>query len=651
MAEDNTTPSVRATIVGLTDVGRVREHNEDSFLVVDRDGNRRGQPGQVLDVALRTASLLVVCDGMGGAAAGEVASRMAADRVAQVLGDADFATATPDQIASLMDRAVQAANTEIYEKARGNPDFKGMGTTLTAAVATPGRLFVSQVGDSRAYLLRKGLLNQITKDQSLIGQLIEEGTLTEEEAEKLGGRNIVLQAVGVEETLRVDTKSWPILRGDLLVLCSDGLSGMIKDAQIREIVAASSADLGSAAQKLITDANANGGRDNITVILARFDGEGLRPPMETEGAIEQAGASFKAPPPPEVPNPMRKVAAWGGVLLALIAAAFFVFRPTKADLEIGVLPDGATVELLDANGAVVRTESSRGGSVRIPDLEFGSYVLRATAERHFVRQTEAFEIAEPGTYPMEPIRLAPKPVTLVTRSNMPDVQVVVDVASPHPDFQDFHAEFRIPNAGDENRTGNVPAGRLRLRATRPGFRAFETEVDLEPDRERVVEVPATDEIRGRLEVTAPAGFRVRVLTGGGDLVSEGATDGSTWARDVRVGTLTVVASAPGYAEFRASAEVSADATARVAVDAIAESVPVALRGRSGQEAVVEREEGGLWQDAGSRLLDGGASKTPVRLRPGRYRVRYRSAPPASARTFEVVAGGAALEIDLESPNR
>src|SRR6185436_12313692 len=257
------TPTARAVVVGMTDVGRVREHNEDNFLVMNRADGRRGGNAERFETALDGALLLVVCDGMGGAAAGEVASKMAADRMAADLGKAEFDDSSPDQISSLMDRVVQRANVDIHESAKANPSQKGMGTTMTAAVVTPGRLFVSQVGDSRAYLLRKGMLNQLTKDQSLIGQLIEEGTLTEEEAEKLGGRNIVLQAVGVEENLRVDTKYWPLLRGDELLLCSDGLSGMVKDAQMKDILLASMDDPGKAAENLIAEANKNGGRDNV----------------------------------------------------------------------------------------------------------------------------------------------------------------------------------------------------------------------------------------------------------------------------------------------------------------------------------------------------------------------------------------------------
>src|SRR6185295_5932566 len=260
MAEDPG-GSARAVVMGMTDVGRVREHNEDCFLVMNRGDGRRGENGKRFEAALDGALLLVVCDGMGGAAAGEVASKMASDRMATELGTAAFSNSSPDQVSALMDHAVQLANSDIHEAAKANATQKGMGTTMTAAVVTQGNLFVSQVGDSRAYLLRKTNLTQLTKDQSLIGQLIEEGTLTEEEAEKLGGRHIVLPAVGVEERLRVDTKYWPILRGDVLLVCSDGLSGMVKDQRLKDILLAAGEDVGKAAENLIAEANKNGGRD------------------------------------------------------------------------------------------------------------------------------------------------------------------------------------------------------------------------------------------------------------------------------------------------------------------------------------------------------------------------------------------------------
>lgn len=653
MAEQNTVPSVSAAIVGMTDVGRVREHNEDSFLVLERDGGRRPKSGEQVDVALRTAALMVVCDGMGGAAAGEVASRMAADRVAQVLGEADLTNVSPDQIASLMDRAVQQANTEIFEKARGNADFKGMGTTLTAAIATPGRLYVSQVGDSRAYILRKGLLNQITKDQSLIGQLIEEGTLTEEEAEKLGGRNIVLQAVGVEETLRVDTKNWPILRGDVLVLCSDGLSGMVKDSRIREIVAEAGTNLQSAAEKLVAEANANGGRDNITVIVARFDGEGLRPPMETgEGPVEAAGASFRAPPPPEVPNPMKKVGIWGAALVGLIAAAFFVFRPTTGNIGVAVVPAGARVELLDERGNVLRTVAAAQGAVELEQVEFGTYRLRASADHYFQQTTQAFEIDKSGNYPLKPIHLAPKAATLVVVTKVDDVTVTVKVASPHENYPDYEpAAKKLPDAGDSWETGNVPPGLLELVAVRPGFRDFRlSSVQLAPDAEKRIEIEATEEVRGTLVVEAPEGFSVRVLTEAGHEVAKGAVPGTgRWTSDaVRVGRLTVVATAPGYREYRSPPfDLSEGAAQTVRVEALAEEVRVTVRGLSSRvEVVAEPFENGRWGKPQSKSLEEGVTK-PFRLPPGKWRFRYGDADEATAVVLDLKAGSEPLTLDLE----
>src|SRR5437868_6816211 len=133
-------PTSRAVAVGMTDVGRVREHNEDSFLLMNRAGGKRAGSAERMEIDLGDVLLLVVCDGMGGAAAGEVASRMAADRMAAELGAADLATSTPDRVAALMEQAVQKANVDIHDAAKANPSQKGMGTTMTAAVVTPERL-------------------------------------------------------------------------------------------------------------------------------------------------------------------------------------------------------------------------------------------------------------------------------------------------------------------------------------------------------------------------------------------------------------------------------------------------------------------------------------------------------------------------------
>jgi serine/threonine protein phosphatase PrpC len=651
MAEGTAGPSVTAAIVGMTDVGRVREHNEDSFLVLDRDGGRRPKPGERIDVQLRTASLLMVCDGMGGAAAGEVASRMAADRVAQVLGEADLGSVTPDQVASLMDRAVQQANAEIFEKAKANPDLKGMGTTLTAAIATPGRLFVSQVGDSRAYLLRKGLLNQITKDQSLIGQLIEEGTLTEEEAEKLGGRNIVLQAVGVEEALRVDTKNWPMLRGDVLVLCSDGLSGMVKDARIREILTECGDDLSKAAEKLIAEANANGGRDNVTVIVAKFDGEALRPPMEGgDVTMEAAGAAFKAPPPPEVPNPMKKVAGLGALLLAAIGGYFWLTRPTTADVEMKVAPDGATVVVRGAAMPEPRTFTSAGGFVRMDGLPIGTFEASVNAPRH-IPKSSSFAVESPGIQTIRTeVALVPNPVTLVLRSKAPNVTVRVRVTPSHPENSAVDRTERIPEAGQERRMVNVPAGAIELVATRPGYRQHRVAEALLPGEkeleERTYDVPLTEMIKGRLRVAASEGFRVRVLDEDGAELAAGPAGQHGFASEVRVGRLTVVASAPGYREFRAQVEVKEGEETTVSAQAEAEEVRVTVVGRAAPEVVVDRLVDGKWKrDWDSRQFTQGFTAPPFRLAPGTWQVRYGDR--SEGLKFDVNAGQDAFEVDLE----
>lgn len=653
MSEPGATPSVQAHVVGITDVGRVREHNEDCFLVMDRDVGKQLAPGQTHDGALRSALMMVVCDGMGGAAAGEVASRMASQRVAEVLSKADFTTVTPDQIATLMDEAVQKANQEIFEQARSNAEMKGMGTTLTAAVVTTGRIFVSQVGDSRAYLLRKGLLNQITKDQSLIGQLIEEGTLTEEEAEKLGGRNIVLQAVGVEETLRVDTKSWPLLRGDVILLCSDGLSGMVKDARMREILTESGADLHAAGDRLIAEANANGGRDNITAVLGRFDGEGLRAPMETEsaGTLETAGATFKAPPPPEVPNPMKKVAMWGLCLLVAIAAVFIVFRPTKADVSLPVTPAGAKVRLLDKEGREVAAAVAGADPVKIPDVEPGDYRLEVTAPDHF-DETQDLAIKDHGVVGLEAVSLVPMPGTLTIRTAAPDVTVTVTLAPDHPRAKDAEIRGerkRLPEPGEPWRFGNAAVGSWTVKAERPGFRTHEVRGHVDPREDEVVLVPPLEEIRGVLVVEGCAGGHVRVTTDAGDAVFDGAAATDPWEREVRAVKLRVEVGWPGYRKFEEVVAISEGARAVVKARREADLVPVTFEGTANLEVVVEVRGADGWVRLKEVLLQANGSSYKQNFGPGSYRVRTEDSSVSAE--FEVAAGSGAMTVKVRKDPR
>jgi len=269
---------------GRTDVGREREHNEDNFLVADLSRGQRGGPesyGSSVVVGGH-GLLLAVCDGMGGAAAGEVASQMAVDVIHQhvVSGLPLEAPLDRDAIARRLVRAVEEAGFRIFEAARADRSRRGMGTTATAAALVDETLFLAQVGDSRAYVLRDEKLVQVTRDQSLVNQLIEAGQLTEEEAETFEHNNIILQALGTSDHVQVDLTYAELRAGDRLLLCSDGLSGMVRNEEIRKILFAA-ATPAEAAQVLIERANANGGHDNITVITAFFE-SGLKAPSPTD---------------------------------------------------------------------------------------------------------------------------------------------------------------------------------------------------------------------------------------------------------------------------------------------------------------------------------------------------------------------------------
>ncbi len=265
---------IRVQVFGRTDVGQIREHNEDNFLVADLTRRSRSlmEADRTQTVGQR-GTLLGVCDGMGGAAAGEVASQLAVDIIYEKLSEAE-PPKDRDELAHRLVRAVEEAGMRIYNEARADRTRRGMGTTSTIAALLDSRLFLAQVGDSRGYVLRGPTLVQVTRDQSLVNQLIEAGQLTEEEAETFEHNNIILQALGTAETVQVDLTYVDVHRGDRLMLCSDGLSGMIRADEIREILSSVPDPLDAC--KVLTDkANQAGGHDNITVIVAYFDGEGL----------------------------------------------------------------------------------------------------------------------------------------------------------------------------------------------------------------------------------------------------------------------------------------------------------------------------------------------------------------------------------------
>jgi len=292
---------IHLRLFGRTDVGQIREHNEDNFLIANLTRRTRSlmESDREQMVGPR-GTVLGVCDGMGGAAAGEVASQLAVDIIYEKLVQGEPPRDHNDLARSLV-RAVEEAGVRIFSEARADRTRRGMGTTATIAALVDSRLFIAQVGDSRAYVLRGGRLVQVSRDQSLVNQLIEAGQLTEEEAETFEHNNIILQALGTAETVQVDLTYVDLRRGDALLLCSDGLSGMIRAEEIRDVLTTMPEPI-DACRELTDRANRAGGHDNITVIVAKFEGEGLSDPSDSD---ELAYRKYALPELPAQENTIR----------------------------------------------------------------------------------------------------------------------------------------------------------------------------------------------------------------------------------------------------------------------------------------------------------------------------------------------------------
>ncbi len=318
--------------VELTDTGRQRRDNEDSYFA--------------------SSPLFVVADGMGGAQAGEVASRTAVEVFRRGLADG------PGSVEERLAAMVSDANARIHELASRDEDRAGMGTTLTAAYLDVADLAVAHVGDSRLYCLRDGELEQRTDDHSLVGELVRRGQLSPEEAEEHPQRSIITRALGPEGEVAVDHHTWPARDGDLFLLCSDGLTTMVSDDRVAEILRAAPS-LQSAARGLVDAANAAGGRDNITVLLFRVEdlsGSGstddqhtmaggaapataevrravaeASPPASSAPATREEPVAQRAPRTPREPRPagapprrrrrgpLRRLLRYGVVLTVLLA--------------------------------------------------------------------------------------------------------------------------------------------------------------------------------------------------------------------------------------------------------------------------------------------------------------------------------------------
>lgn len=243
-------PPVRFTCAGRTDVGVVRSGNEDNYLLV---------PDQ---------AVFIVADGMGGHAAGEVASEMAVRIIAQQLGD--VRALDEDSASHQIREAIREANAQIFDRTLTEHDKRGMGTTATALVLMGPRYLIGQVGDSRAYLLRDGKLVQLTKDHSYVQEQVDAGYLTPEDARTHPYSNVITRCVGANEDVVPDTYLGTLRSGDVFLLASDGLTGMIDDPRLHELLA-SSPEPQELSDVLVSEANRLGGLDNITVIIVRID--------------------------------------------------------------------------------------------------------------------------------------------------------------------------------------------------------------------------------------------------------------------------------------------------------------------------------------------------------------------------------------------
>ncbi|MBI5528612.1 MAG: Stp1/IreP family PP2C-type Ser/Thr phosphatase [Deltaproteobacteria bacterium] len=245
---------------GLTHVGMKRTHNEDSFFTMEEE------------------NLFIVADGMGGHSSGEVASQMAVETVANFFK----ATSNDDEVTwpFKMDKerdyqenrlvtGMKLANLRIYEAAQREAKYRGMGTTMVSSLFSDGVLIVGHVGDSRGYRVRGGQLEQLTEDHSLLNDYIKAKKLTPEEIENFPHKNVIVRALGMKETVQVDILKLKPMENDIYLMCTDGLSGMVNDQEIVQVVN-KSAGLDQAAAELIARANQNGGMDNITTILLKF---------------------------------------------------------------------------------------------------------------------------------------------------------------------------------------------------------------------------------------------------------------------------------------------------------------------------------------------------------------------------------------------
>ena len=275
-------PQLALKAFGITDTGKVRNNNEDQFLIAELTKAMRvwqtSLPEPRLQVGEERAHLMLVADGMGGHRAGERASAIAVVAIEQFTLNTfrwffDTDSSGAQKVLAQFQSALSQADAKIVEEAAGNPELKGMGTTLTMAFQLGAQLCIVHVGDSRAYLCRDGQLHQLTKDHTLIAEMVRSGAVTEAQAATHHLRHVITNVVGGPEIgVKVEARALVIQAGDRVLLCSDGLTEMLKSDAIMAVLEAEPLPE-KAAKALLAQANDAGGRDNITVLIARFDSQ------------------------------------------------------------------------------------------------------------------------------------------------------------------------------------------------------------------------------------------------------------------------------------------------------------------------------------------------------------------------------------------
>jgi serine/threonine protein phosphatase PrpC len=433
-------PTINLALYAQTDVGMVRSGNEDNFLILDLStgGNwiaNEEEPPELLTYAQGYyGSLMAVSDGMGGALAGEVASRMAVetvrDRMLQLQAHEIYSRLPFHERLRL---SIEEANIRINGESQTNPAHKGLGATFTAVAAIGAEVYFGQVGDSRAYMIRKNNIARITKDQSLVQQLIDAGQITEEEAETHSYRNVILQALGAHSSVNVEVSALPLCNMDTLVICSDGLSGKVHQDEILRIVHESQ-DFKSACQRLINLANERGGEDNITVVIAQFSGNGLAEP-ESE-AMEPQSLARSLDTPTEI--------NWGsGVETDQLKGQT---APTD---DLSKIADAPTTEPLPVPAAQSAPKADPAATTRL--------ATHTTDQLNPVGQTTAVFAAEdlnddPSSLPASPAKTAPLDAPL-------DSQFEAPVRPVHP--QNSMAPMT------QNSTAAKPVSKPLLKPTEP----------------------------------------------------------------------------------------------------------------------------------------------------------------------------------------